>query len=370
MNPFDGLLDTVVTLQGWLLDRVLQAPLLALGLGSYLEMAFNGIEFFLWGVLQIGTAYLLLRPLEALWPAEVWPDRKAVRVDVLYTFLDRLGVIPLAVFALLAPLFLLIDGWLRLNDIIPPQLEDFFPALETRPLLGFLIYLAILDFAEYWRHRLSHTARWWWALHAIHHSQRQMSMWTDSRNHLLDDLISGVWFAVIALLVGVPPGHFIGLLMVVKTIENLSHANVRLSFGPLGKHLLVDPRYHRWHHALELPAGRRYRNGSNFAILFPLWDRLFGTQYFGATLPPTGIADDGSAGTSARSGFWRQQKEGLQGLLAALRNHGNRRTVTAHRVHSPALPLASHDSNAFSTHYPPSANSREDDGPSGSTHAR
>jgi hypothetical protein len=117
-----------------------------------------------------------------------------------------------------------------------------------------VIYLLILDFAEYWRHRLSHTLRWWWALHAIHHSQRQMTLWTDSRNHLLDDLIGGFWFAVIALLIGVPPGHFIGLLIVVKTIENLSHVNARLSFGRLGELLLVSPRYHRWHHALDLPA--------------------------------------------------------------------------------------------------------------------
>ena len=27
-----------------------------------------------------------------------------------------------------------------------------------------------------------------------------MTMWTDSRNHLLDDLIGGFWFAVVALL--------------------------------------------------------------------------------------------------------------------------------------------------------------------------
>jgi hypothetical protein len=52
------------------------AVLLAMGLGSYLEMAFDGIEFFLCGVLQISAAYLLLRPLEALRPIEVWPDRQ------------------------------------------------------------------------------------------------------------------------------------------------------------------------------------------------------------------------------------------------------------------------------------------------------
>ena len=79
--------DGFVELQGWLLDRVVQPVLLALGLGSYLEMAFDGLEFFLWGVLQLAAAYVLLRPLEALLPIEVWPDRKAVRVDVLLSLI-------------------------------------------------------------------------------------------------------------------------------------------------------------------------------------------------------------------------------------------------------------------------------------------
>jgi sterol desaturase/sphingolipid hydroxylase (fatty acid hydroxylase superfamily) len=120
-------IEAFVELQGWLLTHLLQPVLLATGMGSYLEMAFDGIEFFLCGVLQITAAFLLLRPLEALRPIEVWPDRKTVRVDVLYSFLDRLGVVPLLVFALLAPLFASFEGWLRFNDIIPPQLEDLFP---------------------------------------------------------------------------------------------------------------------------------------------------------------------------------------------------------------------------------------------------
>ena len=317
--------DGFVELQGWLLDRVVQPPLLAMGMGSHLEMAFDGVEFFLCGVLQLAAAYLLLRPLEALRPIEVWTDRRAVRVDVLYSFLDRLGVIPLLMFALLAPLFVLVDGWLRFEGIIPPQLEDLVPALESRPLASFLAYLILIDFAEYWRHRLSHTLRWWWALHAIHHSQRQMTLWTDSRNHLLDDLSSGFWFALIALLIGVPPGHFVGILIAARTIENLSHVNARLSFGRLGERLLVSPRYHRWHHALELPTGRQYRFGCNFAVLFPVWDQIFGTQYLAQEMPSTGLSHGPLPESAAQSGFWRQQWEGIQALLATFRPDPHRR---------------------------------------------
>jgi sterol desaturase/sphingolipid hydroxylase (fatty acid hydroxylase superfamily) len=241
-----------------------------------------------------------------------------VRVDVIYTVLNRLGVVPLAVFALLAPVFLGVDGWLRFHDIIPHQLEDWLPALDYHPLASFLIYLVILDFAEYWRHRLSHTFRWWWALHGIHHSQRQMSFWTDSRNHLLDDLIAGVWFASLSLLIGVPPGQFIGLLIVLRLVENLSHANTRLGFGRLGDHLVVGPRYHRWHHALDLPAEPRFACGCNFAILLPVWDLLFGTLYLAPQLPPTGIHETTTQEINARDDFWAQQKLGLVLLWRAL----------------------------------------------------
>ena len=312
------LTDLFVATQGWLFDSLVQPALFALGLASYVEMGFEGIEFVLIGILELAIAYSIMRPLEALWPAERWSGRKAVRVDVLYTVLNRLGVIPLAVFALLAPAFMALDGWLRFHDMIPRQLEDWLPTLDTHPLASFVIYLLILDFAEYWRHRLSHTFGWWWALHGIHHSQRQMSFWTDSRNHLLDDLIAGVWFAGLSLLIGVPPGHFIGLLVTLRLVENLSHTNTRLGFGRLGDYLIVGPRYHRWHHALDLPSGERYRHGCNFAILFPFWDAIFGTLHLEKQLPPTGIREDSAEALAARDDFWRQQKLGLVLLWRAL----------------------------------------------------
>ena len=313
-----ALTDLFVSAQGWLFDSLVQPLLFALGLGGFVEMGFEGIEFVLLGLIELGIAYTLMRPLEAWWPAERWPQRRAVRVDVIYTVLNRLGIVPLAVFALLAPLFLGVDGWLRFHDIIPRQLEDWLPGLDYHPLASFLIYLVLLDFAEYWRHRLSHSLRWWWALHGIHHSQRQMSFWTDSRNHLLDDLIAGVWFASLSLLIGVPPGQFIGLLIALRLVENLSHANTRLSFGPLGDYLVVGPRYHRWHHALDLPAEPRFACGCNFAILFPIWDILFGTLYLARELPPTGIHETTDQEISARDDFWAQQRHGLVLLWQAL----------------------------------------------------
>lgn len=321
-----ALTDLFVGAQGWLFDSFVQPLLFGLGLGGFMEMGFEGIELVLLGLIELAIAYTLMRPLEAWWPAERWAQRRAVQVDVIYTVLNRLGIVPLAVFALLAPLFLGVDGWLRFHDLIPRQLEDWLPALDHHPLASFLIYLVILDFSEYWRHRLSHSFRWWWALHGIHHSQRQMSFWTDSRNHLLDDLIAGVWFASLSLLIGVPPGQFIGLLIVLRLVENLSHANTRLGFGPLGDYLVVGPRYHRWHHAIDLPADPRFACGCNFAILFPIWDILFGTLYLAPHLPPTGIHERTELEIKARNDFWAQQKLGLVLLWQALTTKAGRQS--------------------------------------------
>lgn len=312
------LTDWFVLIQGWLFDTLVQPVLFELGLASYVEMGFEGIEFALLGVIELTIAYALMRPLEAWWPAERWTQRRAVRVDVIYSVLNRLGIVPLAVFALLAPGFMELESWLRFHDIIPRQLEDWLPGLDRHPLASFFIYLVILDFAEYWRHRLSHTFRWWWALHGIHHSQRQMSFWTDSRNHLLDDLIAGLWFACLSLLIGVPPGHFLGLLIALRLVENLSHTNTRLGFGRLGDYLIVGPSYHRWHHALDLPGDLRYRRGCNFAILLPAWDILFGTLYLEKELPPTGIHEISNEEIAARNNFWAQQKLGLTLFWKAL----------------------------------------------------
>ncbi|MEK7759623.1 MAG: sterol desaturase family protein [Pseudomonadota bacterium] len=312
----DTLTSLFTTVHAWLFEALVQPALYQLGFMTYAEQAFSALEVSLYGVLEIGLMLLLLRPLEWWWPVERWPDRRAVRVDVLYTALHNLGIVPLAVFLLLQPLEETIDGTLRLNGVIPPSLEELVPWLTTHPLASFFAYLAILDFSEYWRHRLQHRFHWWWALHALHHSQRQLSLWADQRNHLLDNVLSDLWLVFVALLVGVPPGHFLGIVVVMRLVESLSHTNVRLSFGWLGDRLLVSPHYHRQHHGIGIGHEGRAM-GCNFAPLFPVWDQLFGTARFTPDYPATGIRDQLN-GVDYGEGFIRQQVLGVKRLTRAL----------------------------------------------------
>jgi sterol desaturase/sphingolipid hydroxylase (fatty acid hydroxylase superfamily) len=300
-----------------LFEGIVLPAVFAAGIGAYAEQAFDWTEVFLIGAIEIACLAILLTALEKWRPVEVQNDRAARRVDMIYTALQRLGFIPLAIFLLLLPVVDGIDGWLRMHDFIPPKLEDALPFLANSPLVSFLAYLVILDFVAYWLHRWQHRFNAWWALHSLHHSQRQMSFWSDDRNHLLDDVLIDGAFALVALLIGVAPAQFVMLIVASRVVESLSHANLKLSFGRVGEYLLVSPRFHRMHHAIGM-GHEGQKRGCNFAVLFPIWDVLFHTANFAADFPQTGVRDQLDGRDYGRS-FWAQQILGVKRLIAAFR---------------------------------------------------
>jgi sterol desaturase/sphingolipid hydroxylase (fatty acid hydroxylase superfamily) len=298
---------------GWIFEHALQPLLYVLGLMDWAEDAYAWLDFALFGLFGIAVAWAVCRPLEAWRPVEPVSQRGAVRTDMLYTFMNRLGLLPLLAFVFLASIQAAWEGWLTEAGLLPPTLEELVPLLRDHPVLAFAAYVVILDFGEYWRHRAQHTFRWWWALHAIHHAQRQMTFWTDDRNHVLDDVIAAVWFGAIALLIGVPPGQFPVIVLVLRLAESLSHANVRLDYGRLGERMLVSPRFHRLHHA-PLSAGAQ---GRNYAVLLPIWDWVFGTGDFQrGVFSPTGAPEEPEA--LASGGWLRQQAVGLRRMVGAI----------------------------------------------------
>jgi sterol desaturase/sphingolipid hydroxylase (fatty acid hydroxylase superfamily) len=295
--------------QSALFEGLVQPLLQALDLLSWSEFAFDGVEVVMLGLVQIAAILLFLRPLEAWRPAEAWRDRTIARVDIVYSLLNKLGVIPLALFILLTPVQGFVDETLRSFEFAPVLLEQRVPWLADQPVLTFLLYFLILDFVGYWVHRAQHAAGWWWALHSLHHSQTQMSCWSDDRNHVLDNVITDLCMVLVAVLIGVEPGQFIALLLAGKFIESLSHTNVKLPFGFLGERLLVSPAFHRLHHAQANPAEPKIHD-HNFGVVLPIWDILFGTALYDQKTRPTGV-DDPEIDADNRRGFLGQQLAGL-----------------------------------------------------------
>jgi len=299
-----------------LFEGLVQPLVFALGLGGWLEDAFDATGWLLVGLLQIALTATVLAALERWRPVEPVSDRAAVRVDMLYTLLHRLGLFRLLLFFSLHPLWLGLVAQLRLAGLPVLAPDALWPGVTDLALVSFFIYLLLFDALDYAIHRAQHGWRWWWALHALHHSQRQMTVWTDARNHLLDDALRDGLFVLAGLLLGVGPGQFVALLACKTLLETLSHANLRASFGPVGGRLLVSPRFHRQHHAIGLgheSHGPGSLGGCNYAVLFPLWDIVLRTAYWGREYPATGVRDQ-LAGHDYGRGFWAQQWRGLQRL--------------------------------------------------------
>lgn len=337
----DTLLTVFDSAQQWLFESVFQPVLFKLGLASALEDAYVAAGWLLVGVLQLSVMLLLIAPLQRWRPVEAVQDRQAIRADVIYTLIHRLGLFRVVLFFLWMPVWDGLIGALRMHGLSTFHLDEVWPGVTDIPWVSLLLYLVVFDFLDYWIHRGQHRFEWWWRLHSLHHSQRQMTMWSDNRNHLLDDLLRDVIVVAVAQLVGVAPGQFVLIVALTQLSENFHHANVRIWFGRWGERLWVSPRFHRLHHAIgigheslppgppvlaarspatggqaALPPQPGALGGHNFGVLLPWWDMLFGTANFEHRYDPTGVRDQVEPGPSGRvrdygRGFWAQQWRGL-----------------------------------------------------------
>ena len=146
-----------------------------------------------------------------------------------------------------------------------------------------LAVLVIGDLIGYWRHRVQHSALLWPA-HAIHHSDRALSWFSLIRMHPIDRLGTAVdtlvlvalGFPAWALVLNGLARHYYGFFI---------HADLPWTFGKFDI-VLNSPAMHRWHHSRDV-------HGKNFATLFSVWDRLFGTYYApGPCEGPLGVDAD------------------------------------------------------------------------------
>ncbi len=320
----DWIANTFDSLQQWLYEAVVQPVVFGLGFGNLLEDAFDATGWLMWGLIQVAVILLGIGLLERRWPVEPVTDHSAVRTDVFYTLIHRLGLVRLVMFFSIEPIWDGIASQLRLAGMPTWQLDGVWPGVTDVAWVSLLMYLVVFDFVGYWLHRWQHSFNWWWALHSLHHSQRQMTMWSDNRNHLLDDVLMATVFALLARLIGVEPGQFVAITVITQLLESLQHANTRVTFGAVGERLLISPRFHRRHHSIGIgheSGGRGTLGGHNFGVLLPVWDLLFRTGDFEHRFDATGVRDQlpDEGGRNYGGGFWQQQWLGLTRLATSFR---------------------------------------------------
>ena len=99
------LIDIWVNVQTWLFETFVGPVLFRFGLMAWYEPGFNAVEYVMLGVVQIAIIALGMRFFEKRWPLEQpGRDDRLVAVDRVYTALNKLGIIPLAIFIVTYPL--------------------------------------------------------------------------------------------------------------------------------------------------------------------------------------------------------------------------------------------------------------------------
>ena len=147
--------------------------------------------------------------------------------------------------------------------------------LLREPLwVQFIVFIVVKDLLEWLIHNLLHAVPALWQFHKLHHSIEELDWIGNFRFHWMEiALYKGLtYFPLIVL--GVDGRIVLWVAIVGTLIGHLNHANVRIDWGPL-RYVLNSSRMHVWHHDVELHG----RHGQNFAVIFSLWDWVFGTAY-------------------------------------------------------------------------------------------
>ena len=152
---------------------------------------------------------------------------------------------------------------------------------------AFLALTFVVDFFQYWAHRAYHRFGFLWKFHAVHHSPRDLSV-LHNFGHPLEKIVTFFLVTIPAtLILGVGGDQFLLITAFFVIQGDLVHSKATLHFGKLGS-VLVDNRFHFLHHSR-----RKEDHDVNFAAVYPVLDRLFGTYKApdGAALRETGLDD-------------------------------------------------------------------------------
>jgi sterol desaturase/sphingolipid hydroxylase (fatty acid hydroxylase superfamily) len=123
-----------------------------------------------------------------------------------------------------------------------------------------------IDAVDWLTHLANHRLTALWRLHAVHHSQEELSILTTYRAHPLVH-VSFLLSAVPVLAVADNTTTPAVVLTAYACLGALPHANVRWTYGKLGR-IFISPAYHRIHHSAT------GRLDINLGTVFAIWDVL------------------------------------------------------------------------------------------------
>jgi alkylglycerol monooxygenase len=150
----------------------------------------------------------------------------------------------------------------------------------------FLLALAFWDLCYYWEHRMAHTINLFWGGHIVHHQSEEYNLSVALRQTSTGFIWGFPFFLPMAFL-GIHPIQFV----------LVGGINLLYQFWIHTEHIDKLPRWFEW--LFNTPSHHRVHHGrdpkyidKNYAGIFIIWDRFFGTfkeeeerPHYGITTP-------------------------------------------------------------------------------------
>ena len=160
---------------------------------------------------------------------------------------------------------------------------EYFSFIQITPSwISFTILFILYDFCFYWSHRMAHQVSLFWGGHVVHHQSEDFNLSVALRQSSTAFIWSTPFYLPLAFL-GFDPIQFVlvgGFNLLYQFWIHTEH------IGKLGwiEYIMNTPSHHRVHHGRD----PKYID-TNYAGVFIIWDRMFGTFKEEEETPTYGI---------------------------------------------------------------------------------
>jgi sterol desaturase/sphingolipid hydroxylase (fatty acid hydroxylase superfamily) len=183
-------------------------------------------------------------------------------------------------------LFAWVSATFSVQRFLPlPSWPSGSPWSSAGAFTSWAIVFLLVDLCYYWSHRLSHRVHILWAGHVVHHSSEEYNLTVALRQSSLHGLFTWLFYMPLAL-IGVPWVMFAVCHGLNLIYQFWIHTREVGRLGPL-EWFMNTPSHHRVHHGVN----PKYQD-RNYAGVFIIWDRIFGTftpeeeePVYGITVP-------------------------------------------------------------------------------------
>ncbi|MFM1982679.1 MAG: hypothetical protein RJB22_1398 [Pseudomonadota bacterium] len=167
-----------------------------------------------------------------------------------------------------------IAGALVAGAVIAIALSVYDLRLATIPFVWWAwpVCFVLDDLAYYAFHRSAHRVRWFWASHVNHHTSQHYNLSTALRQSWTGFIALGFIFRLPLMLIGFHPAMVFFCGGVNLIYQFWIHTEAVDRFPRWFEAVMNTPSHHRVHHATN----PRYLD-RNYAGVFIIWDRMFGT---------------------------------------------------------------------------------------------